>query len=138
MHEKDLIIVAGPVIIEDNKILLNREIKKGNIESPFFMLPGGKVKPEESPRHACIREAAEELGISIEIIRPLETMIVDRPDNPGSKAILIHYLAKRISDIRPPAEATVEWGWFDIDDLPKNCTDNIYTVVDLYLNESSV
>lgn len=138
MHEKDLIIVAGPVIIEDNKILLNREIKKGNIESPFFMLPGGKVKPEESPRHACIREAAEELGISIEIIRPLETMIVDRPDNPGSKAILIHYLAKRISDIHPPAEATVEWGWFDIHDLPKNCTDNIYTVVDLYLNESSV
>lgn len=138
MDTKDIIIVAGPVIIEDGKILLNREIKTGNIESPFFMIPGGQVEDGESPRDACKREVAEELGIDIEIVRPLETLVVDRPDKIGSKAILIHYLAKRLSDLHPPAEATVEWGWFDITDLPKNCTDNIRTVIDLYLNETRV
>ncbi len=123
------IIAAGPVIIEDGKVLLNREIKKDGKESPYFMLPGGTVEDFSLPlEDTAIREAKEEMGIDIEIIQPLRTIILKRPDK-ETLAILVTYLAKRTSDIRPGTQ-TVEWGWYDINDLPDNCAPNIYEIVE--------
>lgn len=139
MVPEETIIAAGPVIIEDGKVLLNREIKMNDIESPFFMFPGGKLETiQENPEDACHREVREELGLDIDILRPLKTLIVERPDAPDRYAILVHYLAKRKhpeKDITPRADRTVEWGWFDIHDLPKNCTDNVQEVIAAYLQE---
>lgn len=143
MLPENTIVVAGPVIIEDGKVLLNREIKsdQDGIESPFFMFPGGKLKNlDESFEQACTREVHEELGIDIQILRPLKTMLVKRPDVADGYALLIHFLAKRVhlSDVEPPADHTVEWGWFNTEDLPKNCTDNVREVIADYLNEPAV
>ncbi len=125
---KDTIVAAGPVIIEDGKVLLNREIKSDGVESPYFMFPGGTVDDFDIPlEETCIREAKEEMGIDIEIIRPLRTLIVKRQEK-ESYAILVHYLAKRIGDVNPGAE-TVEWGWYDINDLPENCTENVFEII---------
>lgn len=133
---ENTIIAAGPVIIEHGKVLLNREIKFNEAESPFFMFPGGKLENmDESPEKACVREAKEELGIDIQILRPLKTLIVKRPDVADGYAILIHYLAKRVSEVDPSTKETVEWGWFDVNDLPKNCTDNVREVVISFLKE---
>ena len=49
------IIASGPVIIEDNKVLLNRENKNGQITEWFF--PGGEVEDFDiSLEEACKRE----------------------------------------------------------------------------------
>lgn len=123
------IIASGPVIIEDGKVLLNREIKKNGIESSLFMFPGGTVEDFSlSLEEAAAREAKEELGINIEIIQPLRTLLVKRPDADESYAILVHYLARRIGDVVPGPE-TVEWGWFDINNLPNNCAPNVYEII---------
>jgi len=123
------IIAAGPVIIEDNKVLLNREIKKDGAESPYFMFPGGTVEDFTiSLEDAARREAKEEVGIDVEIIKPLRTLLVPRPDN-GTLVILVHYLAKRIGEVVPGPE-TVEWGWYDINDLPKNCAPNVFEIIE--------
>lgn len=136
--EKELIIASGPVIIENNKVLLNREIRKG-IESPFFMFPGGKMNYlQESPRETCLREVQEEFGLEVEILRPLETLVVERPDAVKSYAVLIHFLAKRKhpeKEINPPTDRTVEWGWFDLRNLPKNCAPNVFAVIEAYIAE---
>jgi len=39
--------------------------------SPYFYLPGGRVKMGETAEHAVIREVQEEIAITPEIVRPL-------------------------------------------------------------------
>lgn len=54
------------MIISDNKILAMHDER-----SPYFYLPGGRVKMGETAEHAVIREVQEELNITPNIIRPL-------------------------------------------------------------------
>lgn len=54
------------MIISDDKILAMRDER-----SPYFYLPGGRVKMGETAEQAVIREVQEELGITLKIIRPL-------------------------------------------------------------------
>ena len=54
------------VIISDGKILARHDER-----SPYFYLPGGRVKMGETAEDAVIREVREELGIIAKIARPL-------------------------------------------------------------------
>ncbi len=131
------VVAAGPIIIEDGKILLCREIKYDGIESPFLMLPGGGVEiTDEDFEATCKREAKEELGIDLKIIRPLQPLFKKRPDKDGF-VILIHFLAQRVGEIKP-GKQIVEWGWFDINNLPANVTPSIAEVIQSYLHEPKV
>jgi ADP-ribose pyrophosphatase YjhB (NUDIX family) len=118
------IIASGPVIIENNKVLLTREYKPDGI-SPW-MFPGGEVENfDTSLEETCRREVKEEMGIKIEIIKPLKPIML----NTGERVIiLIHFLANRIGDIIPGKEIA-EWAWHDINNLPDNCAPNIYEVI---------
>lgn len=118
------IIASGPVIIENGKVLLNKEKKNGNKTSWFF--PGGKVKDlNEDLETACRREVKEELGIDIEIIKPLETLTYETDEK---VVVLAHYLAKRIGEIKPGKEIA-DWGWHDINKLPADCADNVKEII---------
>ncbi|MBI5222076.1 MAG: NUDIX hydrolase [Candidatus Magasanikbacteria bacterium] len=121
------IIASGPVIIENSKILLNKEKKEYG--STVWMVPGGQVENFDIPlEETCWREVKEELGIDIKIIRPLRTIITRRPQAQDKLVILIHYLAERIGEIKPGPE-TNEWGWFDINNLPPDCAPNVYEII---------
>ncbi len=122
----DIIIASGPVIIEDGKVLLNREQKESGVTPWLF--PGGKVEDLDlSLEDTCKREAKEEMGIEVDIIRPLETLLIKRPDGNGH-AVLTHYLATRRGEITK-GEGIVEYGWFDINSLPTNCASNVHTII---------
>ena len=54
------------MIISENKILAMRDE-----HSPYFYLPGGRVKIGETAEQAMIREMREELGVTPKIARPL-------------------------------------------------------------------
>ena len=54
------------VIISDGKVLAMHDER-----SPYFYLPGGRVKMGETAEDAVIREVREELGIIAKIARPL-------------------------------------------------------------------
>lgn len=100
-HESKIIVVSGSVIIENGKVLLDKHGDDG-----FWKFLGGGVKnfdldnPIMSLETACAREAKEESGIDIEIICPLKPMMVPRPESESIQVVLIHYLAKRIGDIK--------------------------------------
>jgi len=121
----ETIIASGPVIIENNKVLLDKEQKEDGVTPWFF--PGGRLNsPDERPEDACKREAKEELGIEIEIIKQLRTL--EKIKNDNKKRILYHFLAKRTGEITM-GDDVVEYGWFDIDNLPNDCAWNVYEII---------
>lgn len=54
------------MMISDDKILAMHDER-----SPYFYLPGGRVKLGERAEQAVIREVSEELGVTAKITRPL-------------------------------------------------------------------
>ena len=105
------VIASGPVIIENNAVLLNKDP-----DDPFWKFPGGKWELydlsdwEQGLEEVARREAKEEVGIDIEIIRPLKPMMLK---NSETIIVLIHWLSKRIGEIVPGGDTT-EWAWHDI------------------------
>jgi len=126
---KPILIASGPVIIEDGKVLLNKHGKDG-----FWKFVGGKVEDFDiSLEEVAKREVMEEMGLEIEIIRPLKPMMISMPDK---TVILIHYLATRKGEIKPGAEI-LEWDWFNVHDLPNDVAPNITAVIGEYLHSET-
>ena len=57
---------ACAMIISENRILAMHDER-----SPYFYLPGGRVKMGETAEQAVVREIWEELGVKLNIARPL-------------------------------------------------------------------
>jgi len=110
------IIVAGPVIIEDGKLLVNKDN-----EDDFYKLPGGTIEEGvESLEEACHREVKEENNAEIEIIRPLHPMVLWKNPQTGEKIciLLIHYLANlKNKDEIKPMPPIQEVKWLDIGEI---------------------
>ncbi len=117
-----IIIASGPVIVEDNKVLLNQ-----HGDDNFWKFCGGKVEDYEKNLFAAAeREAQEEMGIKLEVLNlePFITWTYKLSNNEMIDVLLVHYLAKRIGEIKPGADIR-EWQWFDINHLPDNLAPNI-------------
>lgn len=54
------------ILLHDEKILAMHDER-----SPYFYLPGGRVKLGETAEEAVLREVEEELNITAKIVRPL-------------------------------------------------------------------
>ena len=57
---------AAVVVIEGGTIALIERIRDGR---RYYLFPGGQVEPGEAPEEAATREAREELGLEVEILR---------------------------------------------------------------------
>ena len=113
-----IIIASGPVIVEDNKVLLNN-----HGDTNFWKFCGGRVVSfEENLIAAAKREVKEEMGIDITILNEQPFITFTRKDD--IDVILVHFLAQRVGKIKP-GEDIREWNWFDINKLPDNLGPNI-------------
>jgi len=130
------IIASGPVIIENGKLLVNKDNK-----DDFYKLPGGTIeKGIESLEEACHRETKEENNGEIEILRPLNPMILWQ--NPQTKEpmtiLLIHYLAKlknpkQIKPIPPIQEVK----WLNIEEI-KQGKHNVAPNIKFLINKEDI
>ena len=85
------IVASGPVIIENGKLLVNKDDK-----DDFYKIPGGRLEEGEDLVEGCIREVKEEINAEITIIKKLPTLILN--ENPTThkkmRIELHHYLAE--------------------------------------------
>lgn len=110
---KKVIIASGPVIIEDEKVLLDQ-----HGDDNFWKFCGGKMKEDEELVEAAIRRAKEELGIDIEILDEKPLFLYTKKVTPEGTfdVILVHFLSKRIGEI-VPSDEVLRWEWFDFSEL---------------------
>ena len=112
-----IIIAAGPVIVEGDKVLL---VKHG--KDNFWKFCGGKAEDHETDLKAvAIREAKEEMGLQIEISAdaPYFFYTEKEVDGVNVSVILVHFLARRNGEIIPGQDIG-DWRWLDISDLDEN------------------
>jgi ADP-ribose pyrophosphatase YjhB (NUDIX family) len=116
-----IIIASGPVIVEDNKVLLDKDKKED-----LWKFCGGKIKEAEKLADTAKRRSKEELGIDLEILdeNPFITYTTKETADGQLDIILVHFLAKRLGEIKP-GEDIREWNWFAIENLPANLGPNI-------------
>jgi 8-oxo-dGTP diphosphatase len=104
------ILVSGPVIIQDGKLLLIKD------DDNIYKIPGGKVESGETLEDACKREVKEEINGDVILLKKLSTLSIDRPDK-SLNIELHHFLAKlKNQDIKPGSEVE-EIKWLNIDDI---------------------
>lgn len=106
------IIASGPVIIENGKLLVDKDEK-----DDFYKIPGGRLKENEELKETCIREVQEEINAKITIIKKLSSLVLN--ENPTThkkmRIELHHYLAElnNPDEIRP-IYPVKEIKWLDI------------------------
>lgn len=109
-----IIIAAGPVIVENGQVLLN---KHG--EDNFWKFCGGRVEPGETDaREAACREVKEEMGLEIKMLdeQPYLFYVEKMVDSRPTSVILIHFLAARSGEVLPGPDI-LEWRWVSLADL---------------------
>ena len=124
-----IIIASGPVIVEDDKVLLN---KHG--DDDFWKFCGGKVKDYDiGLEEIAKREVKEEAGIDIEILDP-KPFIMHIKKDADTDVILVHFWAKRIGEVKCGKDIR-ECKWFDADNLPDDVGPNIKPALDYFLKK---
>ena len=92
------------IIVSEGKILAMRDER-----SPYFYLPGGRVKMGETAESAVIREVQEELGVPLKISRTLwlnQAFFTEDVDQLRYHELCIYFLMD-ISDTNLPERGRV-------------------------------
>ena len=117
-----ILVASGPVIVEDGKVLLNQ-----HGDTSFWKFCGGSVRDfSQSLAEAAQERAEDEMGITIEIINPTPFLLHTTKETAQGKidVILVHFLAKRIGEIRPREDIRA-WKWIPLNELPIDLAPNI-------------
>ena len=122
---KKIIIASGPVIVENNKVLLDQQG-----EDNFWKFCGGKIRENEDLKQTAIRRSKEELEIDIEIINDNPfIMYVSKKDGVEEiDVILVHWLAKRKGEPKI-GEDVKRVDWLDVNNLPDSIGPNVKPVL---------
>lgn len=137
-------IASGPVIIQERDgVLKTLLVKHGDkpINELKWKFCGGKVWEGISLEENAIREAKEEIGVTVKLLRPLKPMILwnEVPETGSDQPqaiILIHYLAE-INEEPKQGEETLAMEWLEIGSLPDDCAPNVKEVIKEYLSQTN-
>lgn len=111
------------LFIRDQKILLLRRAKDIRLFPGYWHGPAGKIEEGESPKQAIMREAFEEVGLTINPV--LGTVVVNKaPNSPSTelvwKEIGLFFVVKDSHEIPIRKEPHLHdvMDWFNVNYLP--------------------
>jgi len=122
------------ILIKDNKILLSRRYNTGYFDNNYSF-PAGHLESEETLKQAMVREAKEEVDVTLDPA-DLELIHVMNRKIPDNERIDFFFTAKKWQGepkIMEP-EKCDDLRWFDLDNLPKNIVPYIRQAIDSILN----
>jgi mutator protein MutT len=121
------------ILIKDNKIFLLKRDNTG-YDDGKYAFPGGHLEGNETLRQAAIREAYEEIGITIKEEDLHFINLTHLVTN--SERIHIAFLAKKWTGkpINNEQHKASDAQWFDIDDLPNTLNEISKDLIKAYKN----
>ena len=130
-------ILVGGIIASKGKVLLLKRVMSKRFLPGFYDLPGGKVELGEDPNLAIVREAKEETGIDVSVVRPYNvwSYVQEKIDE---HCIEIDFVlaAKQVSPIKLSPTEHSEHGWFGKDELPENLSPELGATILKYFDIS--
>ena len=110
------ITTVDPVIVKDGRVLLQK--RSFGMFKGSWVLPGGRVDKGEDTWHACVREAREETGLKVSIVKMVG--FYDDPDrDPEKHAVSMAFLCRPVSGKVTMSDEATEMRWFPLDRLPE-------------------
>ncbi len=106
-----MIIIAGCIIVKENKILMVKEAKKKCYGQWNF--PAGHVEENELIANAAIREAYEETGCKVKLkgVLPITTVMLKE----GETAVIVKFTADIVEEnIKFDTKEILDVKWLDI------------------------
>lgn len=98
--------VALAIIVDGGRLLIARR-PPGVPLAGYWEFPGGKQEPGETPQQTAVREAAEEVGLSIVAV---ETWSSTTQDYPHGEVTLTPVICRRAAGEARPIHCTeVKW-----------------------------
>jgi 8-oxo-dGTP diphosphatase len=114
------------VVIDNDKILLVK--RKFEPYKGMWATPGGFVDDNESVEQAVVREALEETGIKVNIVRVIG--VYSDPARDTRRTISVAFIAKPTSKKAVGGDDAAEARWFKLDELPPLAFDHAKIVED--------
>lgn len=114
-----MVVIAGCIIVRDNKILMVKEAKKKCYGQWNF--PAGHVDELEKITDAAVREAYEETGCKVKLTGGLPICSVDGED--GETRVMVRFTADILEeDIKFDTDEILDVKWLNVKDV-KNMTE---------------
>lgn len=115
--------VGGILFDDEDRVLL---VKRGKQPGRgLWTVPGGRIDPGESPAEACIREVAEETGLTVSVIELAEVVERQSPpgtDDPGYNFVILDFLVGHVAgEVRAGSDAD-DAGFFSLAEVGSMAT----------------
>lgn len=107
------------ILRRGEEILLGQRRNTGFADNCWHM-PSGHTEEGESASAALIREAAEEIGVSIELAEPRFVHLMHHRTNSGRIALFFEVTRWDGEPTNQEPDKCVGWEWFALTDLPAN------------------
>ena len=112
---KRFFVALKGAIFNKNKFLIIKRSNKTRGEHGFWEFPGGRMEFGETPEETLSRELLEEVGLKVEIIKPLDTWSFFRDEN--TQIVGITYLCEAVSSEVILSEEHVDFAWVTFEDI---------------------
>lgn len=108
LKKKTLPYVTGAVgvIKKNGKLLISKRPEKGLLGG-MWEFPGGKVKKDETLKHALKREIQEELGISVQV----KEKLMEVPHTYSHFRVKLHVFRCKFLKGKPMTLGCADWRW---------------------------
>lgn len=113
--DRRFFIAVKGIIVFDGKFLIVRRSENARAEIGYWELPGGRLEFGETTEDALRRELREEVGLEVEILRPMTTWSLIRENQ--AQTVGITFLCRYFGGEVTISHEHDEFAWINSDEI---------------------